>query len=66
MLSINTIPAHVIQDLKERGHSEEQIKAMSAKEAFNEYLAWNGILGWGSTLWHVVERLKEAEKVGSN
>ena len=38
------------------------ISQMTAKQAFICYCTWNGLLGWGSTLWDVMHELEGAEK----
>lgn len=40
MLDLNALPEEFISDLKERGHSEEDIAQMSPETAFSEYCNW--------------------------
>ena len=62
MLEIEKIPPQIMTNLKERGHSPEKIARMTSQEAFNECCTWEGLIGWGSTLWRWVDELKKAEK----
>lgn len=52
---------NVIDDLVERGHSEDDIATMSAEDAFDEYCAWNALAGWGHDLRSTMASLKEAD-----
>lgn len=49
--------SEVLFALQKRGHDEEKIADMSPKEAFIEFCEWNGLLGWGETLWNQVMSL---------
>ncbi len=60
MLDTNQIPEDILHALTQRGHSQDDIKAMTPLKAFSEYCNWNGMSGWGSTLWSAVESLKDA------
>jgi hypothetical protein len=61
MLDLTKIPPVVLGDIRERGHSDEKIAAMTPLEAFREYCYWNGLTSWGSTLFAAVEELKKAD-----
>ena len=50
-LKIDDLNGDTLDALRERGHSDEQIEAMSPSEAFSEYCNWHGLLGWGNELW---------------
>ncbi len=39
---------------------DAQIAAMKPVEVFDRYLKWNGIIGYGATIWEAVENIKEA------
>ncbi len=45
--------------LKERGHTEEQINAMTPREKFVEFCEWHGLGGWANIL---ISAYKEAHK----
>ena len=45
-LNIQILPDNVTRDLEERGHSISDIEQMSIQEAFQEFLEWNGIIGY--------------------
>lgn len=59
-MDISKIPAKVLADIRKRGHSDEDIAAMSPEEAFREYCEWNGLINWGDALFRAVEALKTA------
>ncbi len=61
MLDPKKIPHSILENLHDRGLTDEQIADMSPKEAFGEYAQWHGLINWGSTLWHAVESFKAAE-----
>lgn len=65
MLNISQIPSYIMEDLKQRGHSEETIATMTPKEAFSEYCMWNGLIHWGASLWNAVMSLNAAETIAS-
>lgn len=55
-LNIQVLPETILNDLKERGHTIEDIQNMSPSEAFKEYLEWNGIINWASHIrWALFE-----------
>lgn len=45
-IDIKTLSLEVMEALTERGHSAEAISEMTIHEAFEEYLAWHGIIGY--------------------
>lgn len=60
-MKIKTIDLAVLGAARNAGHSDEAIEKMSARELFQVYCQWEGMIGWSDTLWQVVESLKEAE-----
>ena len=52
-----TIPEKVMNALKERGHTPEQIADMPVKEIFKEFCEWEGLINWGELLWEIVDTL---------
>lgn len=56
--STGSAPARVISKLshplldalRERGHSDERIAAMTAERMFDEYCNWHGLIEWGPNL----------------
>lgn len=48
----------VYADLREQGHSDEEIDAMPWEKAFDSYCTWHGLIGWGNTLRRTMEVLK--------
>lgn len=61
-LDINRIPADVLESLQERGHSIARIESMTAAEAFDEHLSWEGIIGFGRRFYRDALALSEAER----
>jgi hypothetical protein len=61
-MKIDKIPTHVLRDVRERGFADAAIERMSADELFNEYLIWNGIIGYGFNFYHTVIELHDIEK----
>lgn len=50
-MGITGIKHHdLIRALLERGHSADEIKTMSAAKRLDEYLSWEGIIGWTGKL----------------
>lgn len=62
-MKISDIPDHVLDDVRKRGiWSDVDIEAMSAEKVFDEYLRWNGIIGFGQDFFEVAITLHKAEK----
>ena len=62
MINLEVLPNRIIEDLKSRGHSEEDISYMQPEKVFTEFCSWHGFAGWGSTLWDAVHEIKESEE----
>ncbi|UDM18866.1 hypothetical protein [Vogesella sp. XCS3] len=60
MLNLNKIPADILTDLQKRGHTDDDIKQMTPKQAFAEFCRWNGLTDWSNTLWNAVHTLQAA------
>jgi hypothetical protein len=60
-LDLSKIPPAVLGDIRERGHTDEKIAAMTPREAFREFCNWNSLPGWGDILFAAVEDLKNAD-----
>ncbi len=60
-MDINKIPEYVLDALRERGNSDDEIKKMSGDKAFEEFCAWYGFYDWASTLRNALDRLRAAE-----
>jgi hypothetical protein len=60
-LDLKKVPEHILDDLRSRGHSDDAIARMNAAKAFDEYLSWNGIIGYGSSVRAAVHALDAAE-----
>ena len=62
VLVLSKIPEHFLEDVRNRGYTNEDIQEMDALVFFYEYCQWQGLLGWGDTLFNLVELLKKAER----
>lgn len=56
---LQQIPSSVLEALQERGHSDETISNMKPQTMFNEYCEWNGLIGYGRSLWNLVIDLQK-------
>lgn len=61
-LNLSKIPPYILDDLQSRLNTDEEIRAMSADEAFDEWCIWNGIIGWADRLADALDGLREAEE----
>jgi hypothetical protein len=61
MVDVKMIPAGVLNALRKRERTDEQIAAMSPREVFNEYCTWHGLIGWGDELYDAAAKLREQE-----
>lgn len=52
----------MIEALKNRGHSEEQIAKMSWQKKFDEFCEWEGLIGYGSRLRGIMAAAKKASE----
>lgn len=59
MLNLALLPDDVIEDLREN-HSDEQIQQMSVNEAFDRFLDWNGIIGYGTMIRQALDGIRLA------
>jgi hypothetical protein len=60
-MDLDKIPARVLADLREAGWTDDQIEQWNPQLVFHEWCNWNGLIGWGDTLWEVVEDLQTDE-----
>jgi len=61
MPNLTQVPVRVFDALESMGYKEEEIARMSPKEAFANFCEWEGLIGYGSFLWELVEQLKQSE-----
>ena len=56
--SLKTDHPHVYEDLLNRLGLDEKIEVLSPTEALEEYLAWNGVIGYGlsirNAMWSII------------
>lgn len=61
-LNLDRIPTDVLDDLLERVDDDrDKIAQMSVREAFNEWLVWNGIIGYTRKIISALDNLRAAE-----
>jgi hypothetical protein len=58
LLNLNKMDDRVLDALRNRGHSDEQIQKMSPEDVFDEFCQWEGLLGWGPTLREALDDLR--------
>ena len=61
MLKLEAVPARIYDDLRQRGHSADEIEQMTAEQAFAEYCQWHGLADWGDHLVQVLDALRSEE-----
>ena len=60
-INVGKVSAGTLNAVQARGHSLDDVAAMSPREVFNEYCEWHGLVSWGDALWKMAEELKGAE-----
>lgn len=59
MAELTEIPDPIVRDLRDASFTDDEIRDMSPRLLFTNYCTWNGIVGWGETLYfHAVELSK--------
>lgn len=58
-MKLEDIPEDVLENCRERGHSDEDIELMSPRQLFVEYCEWEGLISWGNKLWNIVSKLNK-------
>lgn len=58
----NKLPGPIQCDLTERGVTPKRVAEMSPTQVLDEFLIWNGIIGWAGTLYGVVHSIDDAAK----
>ena len=61
-MEVSLIPDHILDDLHSRGLNDADIESSTPEHLFNEYLNWNGIIGYGDTFIEAIDSLRSAEK----
>jgi hypothetical protein len=61
MIDITKLDPVVLENLRNRGHSDERIKQMNWDQVFDEYCHWEGLIRWGSELRRVMANAKNAQ-----
>lgn len=63
-MNINMIDSQVLTALRKAEYTDARISAMTAKEVFEAYCHWEGLLGsFPENLWRVVGHLQQQETV---
>lgn len=69
MINVSKLPLHLLHDLKEfvennsnvqPGKEEEHVALMSANEAMDAYLGWNGIIGYTERITEALDSIRAA------
>lgn len=60
-MDISRIPTYILSNLHERGHTDEQIATMTPEEALDEFLNWEGIIGYTGRIVGALDALRAAE-----
>ena len=55
MVTVGKLPRDIRSDLEKRGYDPED--KIPAKTAFEEWLGWNGLIGWGDDILRAVKAL---------
>lgn len=66
MIDITKLEHAVLDNLHERGHTDEQIKNMNWDQVFDEYCEWEGLIQWGPELRRVMANAKNAQQEADN
>ena len=70
MIDLDKLPDYVVKDIAYNLGAEDEedvddyrarIATMSARQAFSCYCNWNGLMGYGNSLFQVVTTLQIAE-----
>ncbi|MFP3637598.1 hypothetical protein [Paraburkholderia sp. SIMBA_054] len=59
-MDVTKIDDDVLGSLRERGHNDEDIAAMTPEAAFSEYCNWRGLSGFGPVLARALDGLRGA------
>lgn len=59
-MDVTKIDDDVLDSLRKRGHTDENIAAMPREAAFSEYCNWRGLLGFGPVLVRALDDLRSA------
>lgn len=60
-LNPDLIPANVLKDLFERDLTTDDVSSLSAADAFEHYLEWNGIIGYARSITEALDGLRDAD-----
>tara|TARA_R110002020_G_scaffold147185_2_gene322329 strand:+ start:1272 stop:1463 length:192 start_codon:yes stop_codon:yes gene_type:complete len=61
-MEYDLIPENILEDLINRGLTREDIENSTPQKLFDEYLAWNGFIGWAGTFADAIDDLRSAQK----
>lgn len=64
-MKIENISSNVMDALRKRHLSDEEIQAMTPEELFTEYCEWNGMMGWSRFFIDALDNLRAAAKAES-
>lgn len=61
-MKIEGAPSQLMDALRNRGLSTEEIEKLDGERAFNEFCMWHGLIGWGGTLYSLAKFCMKVEK----
>ncbi len=61
-MKIEALPNRVVEAVRSRGFSDEEIAGMTARHLFKEHCEWHGLVDWGYDLYDLAHRLAVTEK----
>lgn len=56
--AVSDLHLDLLDALRERGHTDEQIAKIAPAMAFREFCEWHGLIGWAPMLMSVYESAK--------
>jgi hypothetical protein len=62
MIDVEKLPALVVDALSHAGFIEEDIANMRPREVLEKFLQWEGIIGYDSLIWNMMEVLIPASR----
>lgn len=63
LVSIEAIPPHILNDLRERGLSDFDISTSKPTTLLNEYMSWHGVIGYTGKFVEALLAFLQAESV---
>lgn len=61
-MEYDLIPEDILEALKNRGLTREDIETSTPNKLFDEYARWHGFSGWSGTFINAIDELRYARK----